>query len=106
MSNRQSGYYRFPTIQGNRVVFVCEDDLWSVPTDGGVAVRLTANLAEVSRPSLSPDGELLAFMGREEGHMEVYCMPAQGGLARRITYLGVHSRVVGWSPDGKSILVP
>ncbi len=106
MSNRQSGYYRFPTIQGNRVVFVCEDDLWSVPADGGVAVRLTANLAEVSRPSLSPDGENLAFMGREEGHMEVYCMPAQGGLARRITYLGVHSRVVGWSPDGKSILVP
>ena len=48
MMSRQSGYYRFPTIHGNKVVFVCEDDLWSVPAEGGVAIRLTANLAEVS----------------------------------------------------------
>ena len=26
----ESGYYRWPTIAGDRVVFVCEDDLWSV----------------------------------------------------------------------------
>lgn len=104
MTNRQSGYYRFPTIHSNRVVFVCEDDLWTVPAEGGLAARLTANLAEVSRPFLSPDGTQLAFMGREEGHMEVYCMPADGGAAKRLTFLGAHSRVVGWSLDGKSIL--
>ncbi|NEO99836.1 MAG: peptidase [Symploca sp. SIO2E9] len=101
---RQSGYYRFPTIEDKRVVFVCEDDLWMVPAEGGVAVRLTANLAEVSCPFLSPDGKNLAFMGREEGHMEVYCMPSEGGVARRLTFLGANSKVVGWSPDGKSIL--
>ncbi|HEY9598614.1 MAG TPA: peptidase, partial [Cyanophyceae cyanobacterium] len=104
MTNRQSGYYRFPTIHSDRVVFVCEDDLWTVPTEGGLAIRLTANLAEVSRPFLSPDGTQLAFMGREEGHMEVYCMPADGGAAKRLTFLGAYSRVVGWSLDGKSIL--
>ena len=104
MMSRQSGYYRFPTIHGNKVVFVCEDDLWSVPVEGGVAIRLTANLAEVSRPFLSPDGANLAFMGREEGNMEVYCMPADGGVARRLTFLGARTAVVGWSRDGKSIL--
>jgi tricorn protease len=102
--SRQSGYYRFPTIHGNKVVFVCEDDLWSVPAEGGIAIRLTANLAEVSRPFLSPDGANLAFMGREEGNMEVYCMPADGGVARRLTFLGARTAVVGWSRDGKSIL--
>ncbi|NET35218.1 MAG: peptidase [Cyanothece sp. SIO1E1] len=102
--NQQSGYYRFPTIHGDRVVFVCEDDLWGVSRDGGIAVRLTANLGEVSRPFLSPDGQRLAFIGREEGDAEVYCMPATGGTAKRLTFLGASSRVVGWSQDGQSIL--
>jgi tricorn protease len=88
----------------NRVVFSCEDDLWSVPTDGGIAIRLTANLSKVSHPFLSPDGNNLAFIGREEGHPEVYWMPADGGVAKRLTFLGANTTVVGWSKDGKSIL--
>ncbi|MBD2104719.1 S41 family peptidase [Leptolyngbya sp. FACHB-261] len=101
---RQSGYYRFPTIQGNQIVFVCEDDLWSVAVEGGIAVRLTSNLGEVSHPFLSPDGTGLAFIGREEGNREVYWMPAEGGAATRLTFLGAMTSVVGWSPDGQSIL--
>lgn len=101
--SQQSGYYRHPTISGDRVVFVCEDDLWSVPVQGGVAVRLTANLGMVRRPFLSPDGLHLAFVGREEGHSEVYCMPAVGGAAKRLTFMG-SAHVAGWSRDGQSIV--
>ncbi|MCP4643097.1 MAG: hypothetical protein GY851_21805, partial [bacterium] len=32
---------RFPDVHGDTVVFVHGDDLWSVPTVGGVATRLT-----------------------------------------------------------------
>ncbi len=99
-----SGYYRFPTIQQETVVFVSEDDLWSVPTGGGVARRLTSNLGEVTYPMLSPDGEHLAFVGREEGAAEVYVMPAAGGSAQRLTYLSSLPRVVGWMPDSKRII--
>jgi tricorn protease len=99
-----SGYYRFPTIQQETVVFVSEDDLWSVPAGGGVARRLTSNLGEVTYPMLSPNGELLAFVGREEGAAEVYVMPASGGSARRLTYLSSNPRVVGWLPDSSAII--
>src|SRR5260370_2204938 len=31
-------------------------------------------------------------------------MPAEGGPVQRVTYLGVNSVVIGWTPDGKQIL--
>src|SRR5437763_5648785 len=37
---RNSGYFHHPTVNGESVVFVCEDDLWSVPIDGGPSTRL------------------------------------------------------------------
>ncbi|MDY6940770.1 MAG: PDZ domain-containing protein [Cyanobacteriota bacterium] len=104
MTTQQLGYYREPTIGGNQVVFVCEDDLWSVPVEGGIPRRLSANLGAVSRPFLSPDGTKLAFIGHEEGNMEVYCMSAEGGTAERLTFLGARTMVAGWSRDGQSVL--
>jgi tricorn protease len=95
-----SGYYRFPTIHQDTIIFTCEDDLWTVPASGGTARRLTAGLAECSRPILSPDGSLVAFVGREEGHPEVFVMDASGGTAKRLTYLGAAGCiVVGWKDD-------
>ena len=99
------GYYRFPTIHRDRVVFVCEDDLWTVPASGGTARRLTSGLGEATTPFLSPDGRSIAFIGREEGQPEVYVMPADGGEAARRTFLGgTMSGIAGWSRDGGSIL--
>ncbi|HEV2472731.1 MAG TPA: PDZ domain-containing protein, partial [Chthonomonadales bacterium] len=98
------GYYRHPAIHRNSVVFVSEDDLWLVSGDGGVARRLTANRGAISFPSFSPNGSTLAFTGREEGHSEVYTMPADGGPVTRVTYLGASSNVAGWMPDNSRIL--
>ena len=100
----EAGYYRFPSINGKVVVFSCEGDLWAVPATGGLARRLTANPGEADRPALSPNGQLLAFTGRDEGHAEVCCMPSEGGPARRLTFLGADSAVAGWTPDGASIV--
>ncbi len=98
------GYMRFPTIHHNRIVFTADDDLWLVSSEGGRAERLTSGVGRASHPHFSPEGELLAFIGREEGVGEVYVMSAEGGPARRLTFEADLSTVLGWSPAGDSIL--
>jgi tricorn protease len=98
------GYYRYPTIAGDRIAFVCEDDLWSVGADGGTAVRLTVSFGSCSFPRFSPDGAWIAFTSTDEGHPEVYLMPSQGGKPQRLTFLGsTIASTVGWSGDGREI---
>lgn len=98
-----SGYYRFPTLHDDTVVFACEDDLWTVSARGGIPRRLTAAPAEESSPRLSPDGQWVAFVGRDEGAEEVYLMPALGGAPRRLTHLGSSCTVAGWTSDGRIV---
>ncbi len=95
------GYYRSPTLSDDQIVFVSEDDLWTVDLEGGVARRLSSGLGKVRSAALSPDGRYLAFSSTEEGHAEVFMMAADGGEATRMTYLGCDTRVIGWTKTGE-----
>ncbi len=102
---QQAGYYMQPTIHGDTIVFVCEDDLWTVSAEGGVARRLTTDRGPVAFPRLSPDGKHLAYAARDEGPAEVYVMDAEGGPSERVTHLGgMLTAPVGWTPDGKKVV--
>lgn len=104
LSRMQRGFYRMPAVHGERVVFICEDDLWEVPLSGGRAIRLTSSVAELSWPAFSPDGEHIALISKKEGNTDVYVMPSLGGPLRRLTFDHVAAHVIGWSEDGSSIL--
>ncbi len=97
------GYYQHPTVHGQNLVFVCEDDLWWADLSGGMAQRLTASRGRSRTPFFSPDGRYLAYTSRDEGYSEVYLLDSQGGEPRRLTFLAADTMVVGWSPDGQWI---
>src|SRR5437762_13505245 len=98
-------YLRNPSLHRDTIAFVCDDDIWLASTAGGIARRVTAGLSEPSAPCLSPDGRWIAFIGRDEQHPEVYAMPAEGGPAKRRTWLGTDTLVRGWTPDGEIVYV-
>ncbi len=83
---------RFPAIHGNQVVFTYAGNLYTVPATGGVARRLTDDVGFEMFARFSPDGHWLAFTGQYDGNTEVYLMPAEGGIPKRLTYTATISR--------------
>ncbi|NNJ72106.1 MAG: peptidase S41 [Enterobacterales bacterium] len=96
------GYYQYPTLVDDKLVFASEGDLWQVDANGGKATRLTSHLEEESRAYLSADGQWLAFMANYDDSNQVYVMPAGGGQPKQVTFRGGMLR--GWTPDGKLII--
>src|SRR6202140_3189713 len=76
---------RFPTTNDKDIVFCYAGELYTVGKDGGVARRLTSGPGYTSFPRFSPDGKQVAFTSQYDGNTEVYVMPAEGGVPKRIT---------------------
>jgi tricorn protease len=93
-----------PTLSATQIAFAFAGDLWIVPREGGVAMRLTTGAGIESNPVFSPDGNEIAFSGEYDGNVDVYLMPATGGTPRRLTYHPANDIAVGWTRDGKNIL--
>lgn len=84
---------RFPSLNGNRVVFTYAGDLYTVSVQGGVARRLTSDPKGFEMfARFSPDGKTLAFTGQYDGNTEVYVMPSEGGEPRRLTHTATLER--------------
>ncbi|MEK9137520.1 MAG: protease, partial [Bacteroidota bacterium] len=106
---------RFPAIHDNQIVFTYAGDLYTVPATGGVARKLTNDTGYEMFSRFSPDGKWLAFTGQYDGNTEVYLMPSEGGVPKRLTYtatlgrddvsdrMGPNNIVMTWRDD-KSIV--
>jgi tricorn protease len=108
---------RFPAISNSQIVFSYGGDLYSVPLAGGEARKLTSYYEGYEAfARFSPDGKSIAFTGEYDGNREVYLIPAEGGVPKRLTYtpslsrddisdrMGPNNLVMGWTPDGKSVV--
>ena len=76
---------RFPATNGKQIVFCYAGELYTVAKEGGIARRLTSGPGYSSFPRFSADGAQLAFTSHYDGNTEVYAMPAEGGVPKRLT---------------------
>lgn len=68
------------------------DDIWRIPARGGDVEKVKTFAGPSTRPSLSPDGRWMAFLGRPNGegpwnqhHEKLYLTPAAGGRPQELT---------------------
>jgi tricorn protease len=96
---------RNPSLSQSQIAFLYADDIWTVSRQGGEAQRLTSNGQVVAGPYYSRDGSQIAYTAHLNGNFDVYVIPSEGGVPRRITWHPTGSRVAGWTPDGKDVLI-
>ncbi|MBZ5522640.1 MAG: PDZ domain-containing protein [Acidobacteriia bacterium] len=95
---------RGPSVGSSQIVFGYGNEIWSVARDGGVAHVLTTGPGTKAGPFLSPDGKWIAYTGRIDGNTDVYVIPAQGGVPRRLTFHPGPDQALGWTPDSQQVL--
>lgn len=100
-ANAKPGYFRSADLHDNTLVFTAEGDLWLSDINSKQANRLTTHSAEEKESAFSPDGEFIAFSANYEGATEVYVIPKNGGVAKRVSYENSRVKVQGWTPDGQ-----
>lgn len=101
------GYYRFPSVHNDLIVFTAEGDLWKYNQSTGLCFRITTNQGVESNASISPDGKFIAFNAEYEGPTEAYLIPVEGGIPKRLTWEGLKGsgpKIYGWTRDGKLII--
>ncbi|HEY6929695.1 MAG TPA: peptidase S41, partial [Thermoanaerobaculia bacterium] len=93
-----------PAISQTQIAFIYAGDLWTSDFDGKNIKRLTADVGLESNPAFSPDGKWIAFSAQYEGNTDVYVVPSEGGVPRRLTWHPGADIVQGFTSDGKSVL--
>ena len=89
---------------GKTLAFSWCDDLWTVPTEGGAATRLTSHASADTAPAFSPDGKTLAFLSERSGSRQLHLMPVKGGEPVQQTFHTEGYDLLEFTPDGKGAL--
>ncbi len=93
-----------PAMSKAHIAFAYAGDLWVADVNGNGVRRLTTAQGEETNPVFSPDGKFVAFSGQYDGNMDVYLVPAEGGVPKRLTWHPGPDIVRGFTPDGSAVL--
>ena len=89
------------TPDGQTLFFSYDGDIWKASPNGGTSMRITSMEGIAGNPRVSPDGKWLAFSNSQFGNYDVYIMPLNGGVIKRLTFNNENDTV-----DGSSVRLP
>ncbi|MEN8154827.1 MAG: S41 family peptidase [Acidobacteriota bacterium] len=105
MAGTQSPFMRYPAINndGTKIAFSYQGDIWTVPSTGGRAFRLTLHEGYERNPVFSPDGRKIVFSSSRFGNNDIFIINTDGGKPERVTWSSSSDLVSCWGKDGNII---
>jgi dipeptidyl aminopeptidase/acylaminoacyl peptidase len=91
-----------------RLVYVHDNDLWSIGRDDDAPSRMTNDDHDVRTPRVSPDGQSIAFYSSRSGFQDLWLVASDGQSKARQLTIGSMSIdeprfAHAWSPDSRQI---
>ena len=101
----QSPLINNPVISpdGQHMAFNFQGDIWTAAINGQNAKRITVHEAYDTNPLWSYDGTSIAFESDRYGNSDIYVVPAQGGLPKRITFHSTSDYLTDYTKNGTII---
>jgi Tol biopolymer transport system component len=78
-------------------------NLWTMPSTGGTATRISGLMQDTAYPDWSPDGKTIAFQSYKSGTFHIWTMSPDGSNVRMLTTGFYDDREPQFSPDGTQI---
>jgi Tol biopolymer transport system component len=85
---------------GRTLAIDLQGSIWTLPSSGGMATRITDVFSDARQPAWSPDGRSLAFFAYRDGGYGLWMMAPDGTGMRQLTAGPFDDREPIWSHDG------
>ena len=91
---------------GNTLIFDLLGDLYTIPAEGGKAVRVTEGMGFDSQPRYSPDGKWITFVSDRGGSYNLWIAKADGSDAKQLSKEQQAEFISPeWTVDGNFVIV-
>jgi Tol biopolymer transport system component len=88
---------------GDTLAIDLQGSIWTLPSTGGTATRLTDLFEDARQPTWSPDGRTITFFGYRDGGYDIWAIEADGSNLHELTWGPYDDREPIWSHDGTRI---
>src|SRR3954464_620789 len=85
---------------GRTLAVDLQGSIWTVPSAGGQAKRITDVYNDARQPTWAPDGKSIAFFAYRGGGYDIWSIAPDGSNQHKLTWGNFDDREPAWSHDG------
>jgi Tol biopolymer transport system component/imidazolonepropionase-like amidohydrolase len=88
---------------GRTLAIDLQGSIWTLPSSGGTATRITDLFNDARQPTWSPDGKWITFFGYRDGGYDIWAVAPDGSNQHKLTWGPFDDREPIWSHDGTRV---
>src|SRR6186713_73851 len=88
---------------GRTLAVDLQGSIWTIPSTGGAATRITDVFNDARQPTWSPDGKWITFFAYRDGGYDLWSIAPDGSNQHKLTWGAFDDREPIWSHDGTRV---